>query len=212
MDKPKVFIVDKDYQVDTMFTKKGWKVVSDPSDCDLIQFTGGPDISPSYYKSEKHPKTHSHPVRDEKEFNLYNIWVGKKPMAGICRGGQLLNVANGGLMYQHVDEHDYSQYHFVDSHFPSDNIHKKFLVTSVHHQMMIPTDKAIVLLTADESELRQLSDKVEDDPYPDMFDIEALFYPETSCFCYQPHPEYCQDSHPCQVNYFAFIETLLGIK
>ncbi len=43
------------------------------------------------------------PQRDEMEIKLLEMVLGAdKPMLGICRGLQLLNVAMGGKLYQHL--------------------------------------------------------------------------------------------------------------
>jgi len=67
---------------------------------------GGEDVLPSYYGEEAHPllrKTDA--LRDEVELFAIN-WARQKhrPILGICRGIQILNVAYGGTLYQDIDE------------------------------------------------------------------------------------------------------------
>lgn len=65
-------------------------------------------------------------------------------------------------------------------------------VTSTHHQMMIPTDSAIVLGTARES-LERNSPNYSEIGLPKFegkLDTEVVFYDDTNCLCFQPHPEY----------------------
>jgi len=125
-------------------------------------------------------------------------------MAGICRGGQFLNVMNGGSMWQHVNNH-------IGNHMAFEVLtQKEIIVTSTHHQMMVPTDEALVLMTASRATVRQGGGKAEllgerDD------DVEAIYYPKTECLCFQPHPEYFQPNHPCQTTYFDYLNTFFGL-
>ena len=65
-------------------------------------FTGGDDIATSYYGQEKLEQCGEPCVqRDSLEFALFNEVVKTdKPILGICRGMQFLNVALGGTLYQ----------------------------------------------------------------------------------------------------------------
>lgn len=77
---------------------------------DGLLFSGGADIDPSHYgDSEVHPTTYDiHPLRDRFELALITAAIERDyPTFCICRGVQLLNVAQGGTLFQHVpDQHD----------------------------------------------------------------------------------------------------------
>jgi putative glutamine amidotransferase len=68
--------------------------------------TGGADVDPSWYDAEPHPElgeTELH--RDTWELALLRAAVDQgKPVLAICRGMQLVNVAFGGTLIQHLDE------------------------------------------------------------------------------------------------------------
>jgi len=72
--------------------------------CDGFLFTGGDDIAPSRYGEEPHPTVNaSAPERDEMELCLFHeIRSTTKPVLGICRGMQLINVARGGSLIQDI--------------------------------------------------------------------------------------------------------------
>ncbi|HHW02434.1 MAG TPA: gamma-glutamyl-gamma-aminobutyrate hydrolase family protein [Thermoanaerobacterales bacterium] len=72
---------------------------------DGIIFSGGPDVDPSYFNEEPHPRTGDIcPERDEAEVFLARESMRlSKPMLGICRGIQLINIALGGSIYQDID-------------------------------------------------------------------------------------------------------------
>jgi len=69
---------------------------------DGFVFTGGDDIAPSYYNQEKTGQCgDACEKRDILEFALFKEVVKTdKPVLGICRGMQFLNVALGGTLYQ----------------------------------------------------------------------------------------------------------------
>lgn len=92
---PSVFIVGhKDYDITSMFLKQGWEISTNSEEADLLQFTGGEDVTPALYGEGKHPTTDNNPDRDAFESDVYHYYIDK-PKAGICRGGQFLNVMNG---------------------------------------------------------------------------------------------------------------------
>jgi len=204
----KVMVVGgMDLSIQRMFFSHGWDVTFDELDSkvNLIQFTGGADVDPSYYGEQKHAATHSNPNRDAREANLFQEFKGKIPMSGICRGGQFLNVMNGGKMWQHVNNHAIGGTHEALDLTTNQSIP----VTSTHHQMIIPSDSAIILMVAREATTKQ--------GYSKQLlgmkeaDIESVFYPSTNSLCYQPHPEYTEPEHPCQVTYFNYLETFFNL-
>ncbi|MEM9611567.1 MAG: gamma-glutamyl-gamma-aminobutyrate hydrolase family protein [Actinomycetota bacterium] len=74
---------------------------------DGIILTGGADIAPDRYGGETHPDLISPELyRDELEFGLFEEALRRDlPVLGVCRGLQLINVAYGGTLHQHVPEH-----------------------------------------------------------------------------------------------------------
>lgn len=75
--------------------------------CDGVLFAGGADVEPSRYGEEiGFDNVETTPLRDDFEFALAElIKEDTRPVLGICRGEQLLNVAFGGSLYQHIDGH-----------------------------------------------------------------------------------------------------------
>lgn len=69
---------------------------------DGILLPGGPDLDPALYGEERHPNLGAvDAVRDAAELPLARWAVAeRKPLLGICRGLQVLNVALGGTLYQ----------------------------------------------------------------------------------------------------------------
>jgi putative glutamine amidotransferase len=71
---------------------------------DGLLLTGGEDIDPTLFGEEPIDGLGEIiPERDQMEINLiHNVIEQKKPILGICRGCQILNVALGGDMYQDI--------------------------------------------------------------------------------------------------------------
>ena len=70
--------------------------------CDGFLFTGGQDVSPELYREQVLNETvETNPARDRMELLLLKkAMEADKPILGICRGIQLINVALGGTLYQ----------------------------------------------------------------------------------------------------------------
>ncbi|MGW7253270.1 gamma-glutamyl-gamma-aminobutyrate hydrolase family protein [Streptomyces sp. NPDC054834] len=74
---------------------------------DGLVVAGGPDVDPARYGAERSPRTGPPaPERDAWELALVDAALAARvPLLGICRGMQLLNVALGGTLVQHLDGH-----------------------------------------------------------------------------------------------------------
>jgi putative glutamine amidotransferase len=73
---------------------------------DGLILAGGADIDPSAYGAEAHPETKGTvPERDTFEIALARRAMDRDiPLLGICRGMQLMNVARGGTLEQHLPD------------------------------------------------------------------------------------------------------------
>jgi putative glutamine amidotransferase len=73
---------------------------------DGLMLAGGGDINPVNYGQRPHPETKSVPaLRDEVELSLTRRAIERDiPVLGICRGMQLINVACGGTLVQHLPD------------------------------------------------------------------------------------------------------------
>ena len=72
--------------------------------CDGFLFSGGPDIHPFLLREETHMHCGNVSVaRDTMELSLLKLAMeAKKPVLGICRGAQIINVGLGGDIYQDI--------------------------------------------------------------------------------------------------------------
>lgn len=115
---------------------------------DGVVLTGGDDVDPASYGEPPAPETvKTDPPRDELETALARAVVERDvPTLAICRGVQVLNVALGGTLVQHVDDHfDLGRYnetvHRVDlveggglAAWLPDGCGAGLEVNSLHHQ------------------------------------------------------------------------------
>ncbi len=113
---------------------------------DGLLLPGGTDINPARYREEMNGSVGIDEELDEGQFRLIDLFVkAEKPVFGICRGCQLMNVYFGGTMIQHIsvaDAHkgisrEQDNMHYAKSVAGSD-IDKlygeRFKVNSSHHQ------------------------------------------------------------------------------
>jgi putative glutamine amidotransferase len=161
---------------------------------DGLVLQGGTDISPRMYGEEPlRPEWAGDPERDRYELGLLSGFLeAKKPVLGICRGQQLINVALGGTLYQdtatqkpgaqlHQDTAEYDErFHHIEI-LPGTRLAALYpgvgqaKVNSLHHQAVHRLGKGLVV------EARSLDDDV----------IEALRLPGPQYVAgVQWHPEF----------------------
>lgn len=126
------------------------KTSDEAINCDGILFTGGSDITPSFYGEEKDPRCgNTNPKRDRLEKEIFGVFYETgKPIFGICRGMQFINVCLGGSIYQDISDTQkekhkdsvkwFNNYHKVkikNGSFLYDIFRKnEATVNSTHHQ------------------------------------------------------------------------------
>jgi len=123
------------------------------SELDGLVLQGGADVSPlTYGETPLRSEWTGDRVRDLYEIDLLQEFISRgKPVLGICRGLQLINVAFGGTLYQDITlQHGGAREHHdpdaFDQHFheitfvPGSGLHRLYpgveatRVNSIHHQ------------------------------------------------------------------------------
>ena len=155
---------------------------------DGLILCGGNDIDPKYYGEEMNGAVNIDYERDAAEFKLAKEYIeAGKPVMGICRGHQLLNVYFGGTLQQHIDnvekhrvEGTVEQIHPTRAMEGSICEHlygSEFVVNSIHHQAVKDLGKGLkVTMTSI------------DDGIVEGFEHETLpvlgvqWHPERMCF------------------------------
>lgn len=130
---------------------------------DGLILQGGADVSPRAYGEEPlKPEWGGDPVRDAYELELVHEFMeAGKPILGICRGMQLINVALGGSLYQDLPT-QCPQSHGHETHAYDRNAHEVTFtpggqfaqwfggvgggqVASIHHQAVQHLGKDVVV-------------------------------------------------------------------
>jgi putative glutamine amidotransferase len=154
---------------------------------DLIMLHGGDDISPTFYnQAPVHTNASAMPSRrDRNEWAIIKeaIRLGK-PIFGICRGAQLLCVAAGGTLFQHVNGHARDGHDIITSN------KQRMFVNSAHHQAMRLNDRGVMLACtpyqiADARFIDRTESIVTDEP-----EVEAAWWPDLNAVGVQAHPEW----------------------
>ena len=130
---------------------------------DGIILCGGNDIDPAYYGEAVNGSVNIDHERDVVEFELLKAYVDAgKPVMGICRGCQLINVFFGGSLYQDMEnarEHssyaDFDLTHSVSAvngSIAAQLYGTEFVVNSYHHQSAkkIGEGCRVTMVSADE--------------------------------------------------------------
>jgi putative glutamine amidotransferase len=196
MTKPTFYSINEDGYYDTtssLLARYGFQSVP-IDDADILVFNGGADIATSIYNEGPVfagiPRNLS--FRDKVEVELFEEFVNKKFMFGICRGAQLLNCLNGGSLWQHVTNHQ-RDHKMIDL-----RTGEIIQVTSTHHQMMRPSNSAEIIGVANECTYRMCASMDEvvepSDDIREGKDVEVVWYPAGKSLCIQGHPEYVPGS------------------
>jgi putative glutamine amidotransferase len=144
---------------------------------DGLILTGGLDVQPELYGADRHPLTDpARPDRDEWELALFRGAEERRmPVLAICRGLQLVNVARGGTLHQHLPEALGTERHRVGGGVFATNTvtvdggsalaaligEGDFDVHSYHHQGVDRLGEGLVVVARDDSGLVQAFESTE---------------------------------------------------
>lgn len=199
-NKPKVWILSGDSRLAAtlMFQNHGFQTCGSTDNPDLICFLGGTDVDPGVYGAERHPMTQSPDhQRDEFEVAVFKKFPDT-PKVGICRGGQLLNVLNGGRM---VQDHGLKSGNITLSGYVEKGSYlaeEKGVVVADHHQGFIARNGCEIAWS---------------DNYTDNsmnWTSYAAFYPDTKSLCIQWHPEWAKGFN--EDYFFELLHQCLGFE
>ncbi len=161
----------------------GGSVLRDPRQaerCHALLLPGGGDLAPILYGQTDRGSLPPEPERDDLELRILRAFLSaEKPVLGICRGMQVLNVALGGNLLQDIPGHrqirERDSFHAVQA-LPNSFLiplyGEHFFVNSAHHQAVNVLGKGLQA-AAVSSDSR----------------IEAIAHERFPWFAVQWHPE-----------------------
>lgn len=192
----KVYVVGEATNYANFIT--GIKLVNNIEDANIVLFTGGEDVDPSFYGCEKHYTTYSNIERDKYEKAIFDKIKPNQLALGICRGSQFLCVMNGGKLIQNVDNHG-----VFGTHPIMNKEGMMYEITSTHHQMQYPynlDDKEYnVLYWSDRRSEIYEGDGIDFNLMINNKEPEIVHYHKEGlpqCLAIQGHPEYMRKESP----------------
>lgn len=189
-------------------------VASYAQELDGLVLMGGADVSPtSYGEAPMKPQWSGDRVRDDYEIALLRAFVDVgKPVLGLCRGAQVINVAMGGTLYQdiptqrpdalrHRDQASYEKNCHATSIVPGSGLARLYpravmaKTNSVHHQAVKDLGRHLVVEAWSE---------------PDRI-VEALRWTGPSfVFGVQWHPEFHPPGDPTFIDDTPLLDDFLA--
>ncbi len=154
-------------------------------DYDGLLLCGGSDVHPRYFGQEIDGSVNIDDERDSAELALFKaFFAAGKPIMGICRGHQLINIALGGTLVQDIptaEKHRKSpdgvmqvhQVKTINRSFISDIYGETFSVNTSHHQALDKLGEGLATVAISS-----------DDGYN-----EAIIHKDRPVFGVQWHPE-----------------------
>lgn len=133
---------------------------------DAFLLPGGYDIDPKFYQQENYASKNVDEEMDQLDFKIISYAAKtKKPLLGICRGIQSINVFFKGTLKQNILHHQ-NENHFINW----DN--KTILVNSFHHQSIDKIGKDLLILA------KSLDGEIEIIKHKSLPIIGVQFHPE----------------------------------
>lgn len=163
--------------------------LDDLKKADALLLPGGGDINPKYWGEEIDGSDEPDDELDELQFEILDYFVkGNKPVMGICRGHQLINVYFGGSLIQDIENRKNHVGIYREGQESLDNIHNIFCVdrenilykkygdilsvNSFHHQALNKLGEGIKVVAKSDDGI-----------------IEAIKHEYKNIVSYQFHPE-----------------------
>ena len=168
--------------------------VLDPNDAkryaaelDGLVMPGGGDINPSLYGHKNKRSIEIDDARDHLEKSVLEEFIkAGKPVLGICRGMQMINVCFGGTLIQHLD--DFEKHVWID--METDNAHRVQLPDKDTFMYRIYKETDISINSAHHQAVENIAEGFKVAAIsPDDGVIEAFEHTELPIIGVQFHPE-----------------------
>lgn len=148
---------------------------------DGLILAGGEDMDPQYYNQVNQGSKGIDLERDEAELKILDKFVeAKKPVLGICRGHQTINVYFGGNLIQHMPNYKYHQ-------IEGDSIHRTISLEDTFIYRLF--GKEIITNSNHHQSIGRLGDNLIISQYSEDRVIEAVEHNILPIYGVQWHPE-----------------------
>lgn len=153
------------------------------TDYDGLILCGGNDVDPSRYGEPINGAVDIDYVRDEAEWALLKAYVDAgKPVLGICRGFQLINIFFGGSLHQHIPE--------TDLHRDSTGFDRAHPVTALENSLLgAAYGTSFVVNSVHHQAVKRLGDGLRGTAFWNDTYVEAFEHTSAPIFGVQWHPE-----------------------
>lgn len=168
-------------------------------ECDGLLMPGGVDIEPARYGQETGEKCGKIDLaRDAAEWWMLEAFLPtKKPVLGICRGIQMLNVFQGGTLHQHIENHS-------DFKSRGTGCHKVNVVSGSRLEQILQTSR-LTVNSLHHQAVDDLGKELEIAAVSDDGIVEAVVHTNHPfCLGVQWHPEHMSRTDPLQRKLFSF--------
>lgn len=158
--------------------------------CDGILMTGGMDVAPILYNEMPHPRCGNFDL----EVDRSNLLLAQKamdsgkPVLGICRGMQLMNIAKGGTLYQDIPSQTTGTTGHSYGYIRTDVVHKVHVKDSSYLREIFGTDELEVNSIHHQAVKDVGKDFTVTVTAPDGI-VEGIEIPGKPIFAVQWHPE-----------------------
>ncbi len=180
------------------YTTDAQKIAEYIDTFDGFLFAGGVDVHPKHYGEEiKFDSVEVLEARDDFELALYAAAIKSgKPILGICRGIQLINVAAGGSLYQHIDGHSQDESGKIRTQ-------KVLIENNTPLSCMANGAESVMVNTFHHQAVKQIADGFLPMAWSEEGICEAIYNPEHKFLMgVQWHPEFFYDNDVTAANLF----------
>ncbi|MCD7862889.1 MAG: gamma-glutamyl-gamma-aminobutyrate hydrolase family protein [Lachnospiraceae bacterium] len=155
---------------------------------------GGSDMDPALYGQENCGCRKIRRWLDLAQLNILDIFVKyKKPVLGICKGAQVINVFFGGTLIQDLPNHDHHQSYY-ENHERKDSHHPARILPDTP-LTDIWDDDEIIINSAHHQAVDRIAEGLSVCAYSDDGVIEGLYHRDLPILALQWHPERMAYAH-----------------
>ncbi len=193
--------------IPSMLAEWGWESVYER--VDGLLFSGGADLALDLFDGQPHPRVYGvDPLRDSVELSLFRAAIRDgKPLLGICRGIQLVNVALGGTLYTHLRDQFPNA---LDHDYPGN------LRTALVHEVRLEAGTRLASIVGEavlrvnslhHQGLKDIAPALRVTAYAPDGLVEAVELPDHPfALAVQWHPEWLTDQQPTRNLFQAFVQ------